>query len=122
MKFEATVLEWGGDALMFLEDANNAFVVLFGDAAPAALRDMAIIHNGQGTTADPAPGDTLTFGDLSYKITAVGEEAKVTLKELGHCTLKFKAASEPDLPGCIHLDGPTPSVSDIKEGMKITIG
>lgn len=122
MKFEATVLEWGPDALMFLEDPDNPFIVLFGEAAPDALREMAIIHNGKGTDGDPAPGDTFSFGDFTYKITAVGEEAKVTLRELGHCTVKFTAADEPDLPGCIHLDGPTPAVSDIVEGMKITIG
>lgn len=122
MKFEGTVLEWGEEALMFLEDQKNPFVVLFGEEAPDILKEMSIIHDCKGTNGDPAPGDIFTFGDLTYKITAVGEEAKVTLRELGHATIKFTALDTPELPGCIHLDGPKPTSADIKVGMKVTIG
>ena len=38
-------------------------------------------------------------------MTAVGTEALMTLKELGHCTFKFTGRSEEEVPGQIELLG-----------------
>jgi len=121
MKYSVTIMGWGVDALSFLDMEDDKFVIIFNDNAPPELEEIAILHTKATLAEDPTPGDTLTFCDKKYKITAVGEEAKHTLRELGHCTLTFKNSTEPDRPGCIMLDGEPLTPADIKKGGKIEI-
>jgi PTS system glucitol/sorbitol-specific IIA component len=72
-------------------------------------------------TEAPAPGDTMKIGEKVYKITAVGDEAIHTLKEMGHCTLAFTADTEPYRPGCINLDGEVITEADVANGAVIQI-
>ena len=109
-------------ALEFLSpEMDMQFVILFNDNAPADLADMAILHTQGVLEEAPAAGDTLVLGKKTYKITAVGDEAIYTLRELGHCTLSFKPADEPERPGCIMLDGEIVSADDLEVGGKIQI-
>ena len=122
MKYDVTITGLGSMALEFLSPAMDMqFVILFNDNAPADLADMAILHTQGELTEAPAPGDTLVLGKKTYKITAVGDEAINTLAELGHCTLSFKPASEPERPGCIMLDGEIITPEDIENGGKVQI-
>ena len=117
MKYEVTVTGLGDMALAFLDPAMEMrFVILFNDDAPAELAELAILHTKAELTEAPAPGDTMKIGEKTYKITAVGDEAIHTLKELGHCTLAFTADTEPYRPGCINLDGEIITEADLADG------
>ena len=122
MKYDVTVTGLGDMALAFLDPAMEMrFVILFNDDAPAELAELAILHTKAELTEAPAPGDTMKIGEKTYKITAVGDEAIHTLKELGHCTLAFTADTEPYRPGCINLDGEVITEADVANGAVIQI-
>lgn len=122
MKYDVTVTGLGDMALAFLDPAMEMrFVILFNDDAPAELAELAILHTKAELTEAPAPGDTMKIGEKTYKVTAVGDEAIHTLKELGHCTLAFTADTEPYRPGCINLDGEIITEADVADGAVIQI-
>ncbi|MBQ9321239.1 MAG: PTS glucitol/sorbitol transporter subunit IIA [Eubacterium sp.] len=121
MKYHAEVTGWGEDALEFLSEDMN-FIVIFNDNAPAELKEIAILHTITQLGEDPAPGDTLILGDKVFDITAVGEEAKHTLRTLGHCTFNFNGGSEAERPGMIMVKGDEPlTAEDVIVGMLIEI-
>ena len=102
MKFYCEITSFGEESLLFLDDPNANFIILFNE--------------------DPAVGDTLIIGDKAFTITAIGDEALHTLRELGHCTFSFKGGETPERPGCIMLKGDAPLVKeDIKMGATIEI-
>ena len=122
MKYNVTVTGLGDMALAFLDPAMEMrFIILFNDNAPAGLAELAVLHTQGEMTEAPAPGDTMKIGEKTYKVTAVGDEAIHTLKELGHCTLAFTAATEPYRPGCINLDGEIITEADVANGAVIQI-
>lgn len=120
MKYSTTIISWGEEALSFL-DEDEPFVVIFDKNAPEELAEIAILHEHAELTADPAVGDTLNFCGKTYQVTAVGEEAIHTLRTLGHCTLLFTGADEPDLIGQIVLKGERLTEADVKVGGKIEL-
>ncbi len=115
MKYSTTIVSWGEEALSFLEE-ENAFVVIFDRNAPEELAEIAILHEHAELTADPAVGDTMIFCGKTYEVTAVGEEAIHTLRTLGHCSLLFTGADEPELSGQIVLKGEPLTEADVKVG------
>ena len=121
MKFHATINGWGEDALDFLGDPNTNFLVIFNDNAPEELKEIAVLHTKSEVYEEPAPGDTLILCGKVYDITAVGDEAKHTLKTLGHCTLSFQGGTEPERPGCIMLEGEPFTAEDVTDGATIEI-
>ena len=122
MKYDVTVTGLGDMALAFLDPAMEMrFVILFNDDAPAELAELSILHTKAELSEAPAPGDTMKIGEKTYKVTAVGDEAIHTLKELGHCTLAFTADTEPYRPGCINLDGEIITEADLADGTVIQI-
>ncbi len=122
MKYNVTVTGLGDMALAFLDPAMEMrFIILFNDNAPAELAELAVLHTQGEMTEAPAPGDTMKIGEKTYKVTAVGDEAIHTLKELGHCTLAFTADTEPYRPGCINLDGEIVTEADLANGTEIQI-
>ena len=122
MKYDVKITGLGDMALEFLNpDMEMQFVILFNDNAPPELAEMAILHTEGTLSADPAPGDTLRVGDKTYKITAVGDEAIHTLREMGHCTLAFSSDTSPYRPGCINLDGEIITKEDVADGTVLQI-
>ena len=122
MKYDVTITGLGDMALAFLDPAMEMrFVILFNEDAPAELAELSILHTKAELTEVPAPGDTMKIGEKTYKVTAVGDEAIHTLKELGHCTLAFTADTEPYRPGCINLDGEVITEADVANGAVIQI-
>ena len=121
MKYCATITCWGEDALGFLADEDCNFMILFNEDAPAELAEIAVLHTKAELAADPAVGDTMMICDKVYDITAVGDEALHTLRQLGHCTLSFKGGSEPERPGCIMLEGEPLRPEDVVKGGTIEI-
>lgn len=121
MKYSVTITGWGEDALGFLEAEDCNFLVIFNDDAPSELAEIAVLHTRAELSADPAPGDTMSICDKLYRVTAVGDEALHTLRQLGHCTLSFKGGSEPERPGCIMLGGEPLTSGDVYKSGKIEI-
>ena len=91
----------GDCALEFME--SNMFVI-FGDNAPPEIKDYCFWVDVAPVNGSIAPGQTVKIGSASYKITAVGEEAPMTLAGLGHCTFNFSGQTTVDLLGTIYLE------------------
>ena len=125
MKFSTEILSWGADALEFLppnDEEDNNFIIIFNENAPDELADLAILHPITELTADPVVGDTVVICGKSFTISSIGTEALHTLRTLGHCTLNFKGGPDPEMPGCIMLEGPVElTTADIRVGGKIEI-
>jgi len=122
MKYFSEIVGWGNDALFFLEDADANFVILFNQDAPPELAEISILHTKTELLTNPEIGDTVIIANKVFDITAIGDEAITTLKELGHCTLCFKGGDAPDRPGCIMLRGEHPLLKqDIQKGESIEI-
>lgn len=121
MKYCSTITGWGPDALGFLEEEDCNFLILFNEDAPEELAEIAVLHTKAKLAVDPAPGDTLVLCGQVYDVTAVGDEALHTLRELGHCTLSFKGGSKPERPGCIMLAGEPLTAAVIQKGGTIEI-
>lgn len=86
------------------EFQEEGMFILFGDNAPEELREYCYSVNVAPINGQIAAGQTLKVGENSYQITAVGEEAPVTLAGLGHCTINFSGQTEVDLPGTIYVE------------------
>ena len=122
MKYDVKITGIGPEALEFLSpELDLNFVIIFNDDAPAELTELAILHSAGDLTEVPVPGDTLTLGKKTYKITAVGDEAVHTLQTLGHCTLAFGGGDTPYRPGCIMLEGEPVTREDLEAGGPIRI-
>ncbi len=99
------------------KDAN--LLIIFGDNAPEEIRDFCYSVSVNPINGTIEAGQTLKFGNQSYKITAVGSEAPVTLAGLGHCSISFTGATTVDMPGTLYVENkPMP---EITVGTKIQI-
>lgn len=122
MKFYSVIETIGEEALDFLEDEEANMVVLFGKGAPQELSDISLIHSPSTFLRDIAPGDMLLLGEKAFSVTAVGESANKTLRELGHCTFCFKGGTEAERPGMVMVRGECPlEKEDITQGTIIEI-
>ena len=63
----------------------------------------------------------MLIGDQEWRITAIGDVAEKNLGALGHVTLVFDGASEPRLPGALHLSGSHPEPA-LAAGTRLVIG
>ena len=122
MKFYCEITSWGDESLLFLDDPDANFVIIFNNNAPAELASFSVLHTPGNYNADPVVGDTMIVCDKAFTITAIGDEALQTLKELGHCTLSFKGGDTAERPGCIMLHGDVPfTKDDVKVGATIEV-
>lgn len=98
---------------------ENMFII-FGDNAPAELRDYCYCVDVNPVNGIIRTGQTLEVGGSSYKITAVGDEAPVTLAGLGHCTINFSGQDTADLPGTIYVENKPMPVVTVGTVIRIT--
>lgn len=111
MGYKSTVTEIG---TMVQDFIGEKMIIIFNDNAPAALRDMAVLHSIEEMEREVAVNDIIAIGGNEYLVTAVGSEANETFKTMGHCTLCFNGSDTAKIPGHIELLG---------EGMpEITVG
>lgn len=96
---------------------SNMFV-LFGDNAPEEITDYCYHVDVTPLNGTIAAGQSLVLDGVSYKITAVGAEAPVTLAGLGHCSVSFSGQTEVELQGTIYVEGIMP---DLHVGSTIQI-
>ncbi|WP_106626610.1 PTS glucitol/sorbitol transporter subunit IIA [Selenomonas massiliensis] len=122
MKYYCEITSWGDEALLFLDNPEANFIIIFNNNAPAELAAFSVLHTPGNYNADPAVGDMMVVCEKAFTITAIGDEALDTLKEMGHCTLSFKGGEVAERPGCIMLQGDAPlTKDDISAGMTIEI-
>ena len=122
MKFYCEITRWGDESLLFLDDPDANFIIIFNDNAPEELADFSVLHTSANYNEDPAVGDTVLLCDKAFTITAIGDDALSTLKMLGHCSLSFKGGDTAERPGCIMLQGDVPlAKDDIRAGATIEI-
>lgn len=106
-----------GDCVKEFQDAN--MFILFGDNAPEELRDYCYSVSVNPIHGKIAAGQILKIDDHEYEITAVGEEAPVTLAGLGHCTVNFNGEKSAELPGTLYVENKP--IPDIQIGTIIQI-
>ena len=114
--YENKVKELGKDIMMM---NGGDFIIIFGDSAPAELRDYCYSVDVNPINGEIKAGQTLKIDENEYKITCVGEEAPVTLAGLGHCTIRFNGMTEAELPGTLYVE--EKAVPEIKVGTTIQI-
>ena len=114
MKYAVTITAVGSLARNFLE--NNNSVIILDEGIRPNLADMVVQHTEGQLTKDIKAGDTLTVGDLAFKVVRVGEIANQTIRTEGHCTLVFN--TEGTMPGQIIVQGPV--LPRLKAGDMIT--
>lgn len=83
-------------------------LILFAEPVPTDIAEYCAIHRPGKFNAVLLPGQKVTLNSFIYRITAVGSVATANLKQLGHITLNFDGAIDAELPGTVHLCGPTP--------------
>lgn len=115
-KYKVEIKEIGESAEVMLETQQ---IILFNEQAPKELKEFCVITDSQPVQSKIQPGDTLSFEDLLFTITAVGDVANDNLNTLGHVTLCFDGATESKLPGHIHLDRNLDSFNSIKNMIEI---
>jgi PTS system glucitol/sorbitol-specific IIA component len=94
------------------EFQDAGMFILFGDNAPEELRDYCYSVDVNPVEGTICAGQMLKIDNESYRITAVGDEAPVTLAGLGHCTINFSGQTEVELPGTIYVENkPMPKLS-----------
>jgi PTS system glucitol/sorbitol-specific IIA component len=104
--YESAVTQVGGQVEAFLD---HGLLIFFGAGAPAELHDMSVLHEATSAADGPRPGDTITLGDTSLEVLAVGPVVRDNLLNLGHLDLKADGRTEAKLPGdvCVR-SGPLP--------------
>ena len=65
------------------------------------------------------PGESSSRTDEIHRITAVGDEAPVTLAGLGHMTINMSGKTEAELPGTLYTE--EAEIPEMHVGTKITI-
>jgi PTS system glucitol/sorbitol-specific IIA component len=103
MNYNVKVTGIGKNAYELYEDCRC--LIIFDNNAPEELAEISVLHEEGEIKKDIKVGDTIVLGKNEYKVTAVGTEAMLTLRELGHCTFKFTGNSETEVPGQIEVEG-----------------
>lgn len=104
--WQAKISDVGKEASLFLEEKR---IIIFSNRAPKYIKDYCIVHCDGKLIHSLETTQYIELFDEVYTISAVGSLASNNLKELGHVTLLFDGASEPRLPGNIHLKGSVPT-------------
>ena len=114
--FETTVTGIGKEAELF---KTEKMVILFGENAPESLADYCYNIEMKRATAEIKAGMILSFDDVLYSITAVGDVVRKNLDDLGHITIKFDGSNSPELPGTLYVEAK--ELPAIVEGTKVKI-
>jgi PTS system glucitol/sorbitol-specific IIA component len=96
--FRTRVTKVGPEALELVE---GAILILFADGAPAELAEVSVQHlvESAPTEAEPAVGAQLKIGDVSARLTAIGDHAWKKIADIGHVVINFNGAEVTPRPG-----------------------
>ena len=87
---------------------GDEMIILFGDNAPATLKDYCYTIPIVQTSAHISPGQFFSIDGEKFKIMYVGKIAEKNLNELGHLTINFTASENSVLPGAIVVEKKKP--------------
>lgn len=104
MQLKSIVKEIGPDAL----SPKDQMVILFGDKATDALRNVSVIQEFTNPKAQKKMqvkvGDHLYINDIKFRVIGVGGLTNANLQQIGHATLVFQPVpSEDSLGNAIYL-------------------
>lgn len=106
--------------------AEGGVVILFAEGSPPELAEVSILHRVDGEPSDTTPpvGSVIQIGDVSARITGIGEYAWQKVKDMGHVVITFNGADRVERPGeiCASEIAADRLVSALKVGTVITIG
>ena len=101
------------------EFAGGNMFIIFGENAPDELKDYCYLVSVNPINGTIAAGQYLQIDDEEYRITAIGDEAPVTLAGLGHMTINMSGKTVAELPGTLYTE--EADVPNIHIGTKIRI-
>ncbi|HBG5343483.1 TPA: PTS glucitol/sorbitol transporter subunit IIA [Clostridioides difficile] len=110
MKYEVKI-SGIGSLVEELMDESNCLIIYDETINDDDLKDISVIHSISTLKSDIEIGDTLTIGNRDYCIVSIGDIAQKTLREIGHCTIKFDGKCEVNLPGEIHVEIGSPNIT-----------
>lgn len=101
------------------EFAGGNMFIIFGENAPEELKDYCYHVSVNPINGTITVGQFLVIDGREFRITAVGEEAPVTLAGLGHMTINMSGKTAAELPGTLYTE--EAEIPDIRVGTKIAI-
>ncbi len=104
MQLKSTIKAIGANAL----SPKDQMVILFGDKATDALRDVSVIQEFADPKAQKTMnvkvGDHLYINGIKFRVAGVGSLTNPNLQQIGHATLVFKPVPSVDqLANAIYL-------------------
>lgn len=96
--YSTTVTQVGIEVHDLIE---GGVLILYADGAPAALAEVSVQHKVVQESKQLAPpvGAQVQIGDLSARITAMGDTAWLKVTDLGHVVFSFNGAAVAERPG-----------------------
>jgi PTS system glucitol/sorbitol-specific IIA component len=96
--FRTRVTSVGPEALELVE---GAILILFPEGAPPELAEVAVLHRVEKVAAEdgPAIGAELRVGEVSARLTAIGDQAWRKIGDIGHVVINFNSADVTPRPG-----------------------
>lgn len=96
--FRTKVTKIGAEALELVE---GAILILFAEGAPPELAAVSVLHRVEKapTAESPAVGAEFRVGDVSARLTAIGDFAWRKIGEIGHVVINFNGADFTPRPG-----------------------
>ena len=96
--YQTKITDVGPEVPELLE---GGILILYATGAPPELAEVSVLHTVQvGPTADGPPvGSELRIGDVSARLTAVGELAWKKVADIGHVVINFDGADTAGRPG-----------------------
>lgn len=114
--YENTINSIGPLATSFLEEK---MIILFGEGAPKELAEFCYGIEVVGVEDRIKPGQKLMINDESFEITSVGDIVEQNLTSMGHITLRFDGATNPELPGTLYMENKDLPAFEIGTKLKI---
>lgn len=106
--------------------AEGGVLILFAEGSPPELAEVSVLHAVKHLADDraPVPGNTITLGNISAKITAIGELAWRKVHEMGHVVINFNGQTSNLRPGeiCACAINTDQLITALIVGQTITIG
>jgi len=100
--YRSTVVRLGEEVEDMLREG---VLIFFAEPLPAVLESVSIVHQPTLIQTDAVrEGHLLRIGGRIVTIRAVGQLATHNLRTLGHLVVYADGATEPMLPGAIHVD------------------
>lgn len=100
LKFKADVVKQGD---FISEVTDKQCLITFGVPVPNDLEPFCLSLDNITFTLDINVADIIYINNQKYTISALGTLANQSLKELGHISIYFDAATEALLPGSVHV-------------------